>query len=48
MKFKIQLITQCETGEEIQELAYLERREARSRSAPASSATIASFAVAWV
>jgi hypothetical protein len=25
MKFKIQLITQCETGEEIQELAYLER-----------------------
>jgi len=25
MNFKIQLITQCETGEEIQELAYLER-----------------------
>jgi hypothetical protein len=25
MKFKIQLITQCETGEAIQELAYLER-----------------------
>jgi hypothetical protein len=25
MQFKIQLITQCETGEAIQELAYLER-----------------------
>ena len=25
MKFKIQLITQSDTGEEIQELAYLER-----------------------